>query len=73
MLKECLSSTATDEVIIKKAKAMIEQSNTKEQLKTTRNFIDLFTNGDDNKKKIKEELIQLWLEKDKILFPEPLL
>ena len=64
------TNTCSDEDVIKKAKAMIEQSNTKEMLRTTRNFIDLFTNGDENKKNIKEELTNLWLEKDKSLFPE---
>jgi hypothetical protein len=69
MLTECCPiCSASDEAVIKKAKAMIEQSNTKEQLKTTRNFIDLFVGKDIKKEHIKDELIQLWLEKDKFLF-----
>ena len=58
-----------DEIVIKKAKLLIEQSKTKEQLKTTKNFIELFTRDSESKKEIKEELIRLWLDKDKLLFP----
>lgn len=58
-----------EENIINKAKNLIKQSNTKEQLKTAWNFIDLFTRYCEDKQKTKEELMKLWLDKDKLLFP----
>jgi hypothetical protein len=61
--------TASEEdTIIRKAKLLIEQSITKEQLKTARKFIDLFIRDDADKNHIREELVELWLERDRFLF-----
>jgi hypothetical protein len=63
--------TASEEdSIIKKAKIIIEQANTREQLKIARKFIDLFIKNDQRKYHIRDELIQLWMERDKFLFQE---
>jgi hypothetical protein len=64
------TTTTEEESIVKKAKTIIEQSISKEQLKTAWNFVDLFTKNDDRKKQIRDELMGLWLEKDKLLFQE---
>ena len=57
----------TDDVVIKKAKALIEQSTTLKQLGTAKKYIDLFTADNISKSHIKEELMILWTEKDKNL------
>jgi hypothetical protein len=66
--KDLVYTASEEDVIIRKAKTIIEQANSREQLKIARKFIDLFTRDDEKKYHIKEELIQLWLEKDKCLF-----
>ena len=62
-------TVSEEETITKKAKLLIEQSGTREQLETARKFIALFVKNDQNKNHIREELTKLWLEKDKLLFP----
>ena len=64
-----LYTASEEEVIIKKAKLLIEQSGTREQLKTARNFIDLFVKNSQDKNHIRDGLIKLWMERDKFLFP----
>ncbi len=62
--------TYPDDIIIKKAKALIEQSSTAKQLKTAKKYLDLIKLNDideTHKIHIKEELSQLWLEKEKII------
>jgi hypothetical protein len=56
-----------DDIIVNKAKALIEQSKTLKQLNTAKRYIDLFTVNNISRSQIKEELMILWTEKDKNL------
>ena len=62
--------TYPDDIIIKKAKALIEQSSTAKQLKTAKKYLDLIKlndTDDTHNIHIKEELLQLWVEKEKVI------
>ena len=62
-------TASEEETITNKARLLIEQSSTREQLETARKFIALFVKNDQNKNHIREELTKLWMEKDRFLFP----
>ena len=60
--------TYPNEIVIKKAKVLIDQSCNVSQLKTVKKYLDLIKLNDIDdtyKTHIKEELAQLWLEKEK--------